>query len=209
MTNTPAKNANDRSPIPSEPARCTWVNPARALEVAYHDEEWGVPVHDDRLLFECLVLESAQSGLSWYTVLQRRAGYRRAFAEFDLARVATFDAADVTRLLADPGIIRHRGKIESAIHNAGRFLEVQQEFGSFSRYAWAFVAGAPRDGQRSGHGEVPASSPESDALAKDLKRRGFRFLGTTTLYAWMQAVGLVNDHLVGCFRHREVAAATP
>lgn len=186
--------------------RCSWVNPARPLEVAYHDEEWGVPLHDDRLLFECLVLESAQSGLSWYTVLQRRAGYRRAFADFEISRVAAFSSADVERLLQDGGIIRHRGKIESSIHNAARFLEVQSEFGSFSRYAWNFVGGVARDGQRRAHGEVPASSPESDRLARDLKRRGFKFLGTTTLYAWMQAVGLVNDHLLGCFRHPEVTS---
>ena len=200
-------NATEAQSVDNETKpRCTWVNPARPLEVVYHDQEWGVPLHDDRLLFECLVLESAQSGLSWYTVLQRRPGYRRAFANFELSRVAAFSSADVDRLLLDEGIVRHRGKIESAVHNAARFLEVQAEFGSFSRYAWEFVGGTARDGQRRAHGEVPASSPESDRLARDLKRRGFKFLGSTTVYAWMQAVGLVNDHLLGCFRHAEVAS---
>ena len=194
-------------PATTERTRCSWVNPARPLEVAYHDEEWGVPLHDDRLLFECLVLESAQSGLSWYTVLQRRAGYRRAFVNFEPAQVAAFKPSDVDRLLQDEGIIRHRGKIESTINNAARFLEVQAECGSFGDYAWGFVGNAALDGRRRAHGEVPASSPESDRLARDLKRRGFKFLGSTTVYAWMQAVGLVNDHLVGCFRHREVGCA--
>lgn len=192
---------------PCAGARCAWVNPSRPLEVAYHDEEWGVPQRDDRSLFEGLVLESAQSGLSWYTVLQRREGYRRAFAGFDPALVAAFGPADVGRLLLDPGVIRHRGKIEATINNAARFLEVQAAFDGFSNYAWGFVDGLPRDGRRRQQGDVPASSPESDRLARDLKRRGFRFLGSTTVYAWMQAAGLVNDHLVECHRYQQICAA--
>ena len=178
---------------------------ARPLDVAYHDDEWGLPVDDDRTLFEFLILESAQAGLSWYTILQRRDGYRRGFAAFAAEQVAGFGADHVESLLQDPGIIRHRGKIEAAIHNAQRFLEVQAEFGSFGRYARGFVEGAPRQNAWRTHSEIPARTDESDRFARDLKRCGFKFLGSTTIYAWMQATGLVNDHLVSCFRHSEVA----
>ena len=182
--------------------RCAWArSPA---DIAYHDAEWGVPVHDDRVLFEFLILEGAQAGLSWSTILNKRAGYRRAFAEFDPARVARFTAADVERLANDPSIVRHRQKIESAVTNARAFLAVQQAHGSFDTYVWQFVGGAPRRNAWRAPKLVPASTPESDALSKDLAKRGFKFVGSTICYAFMQAVGMVNDHEVGCFRYREV-----
>jgi DNA-3-methyladenine glycosylase I len=168
--------------------------------VAYHDDEWGVPTHDDALLFELLTLEGAQAGLSWRTILNKREGYRRAFAGFDPARVATYTDGDVERLLADPGIVRHRGKIESTINNAQRVLEVQDELGSLDAYVWSFVDGSPIVGAWSTLGELPASTPESAALSRDLKRRGFRFVGPTTVYAFMQAAGLADDHVASCFR---------
>lgn len=171
----------------------------------YHDTEWGVPVHDDRTLFEFLILEGAQAGLSWQTILHRREGYRRAFAGFDPAAVAAFDAKRVEELLADPGIIRNRSKVEAAIGNARAFLQVQTEFGSFDAYIWRFVGGAPRQNRWASLKEVPATTPESDAMSRDLKRRGFKFVGSTICYAFMQAVGMVNDHPVTCFRHAEVA----
>jgi DNA-3-methyladenine glycosylase I len=176
--------------------RCGWAK--SPLDIVYHDEEWGVPVHDDRVLFEFLVLEGAQAGLSWSTILNKRENYRRAFAGFDPATVARFTATDITRLLGDAGIVRHRQKIESVVANARAFLRVQEEHGSFDRYVWAFVGGAPKVNGWRMPGQVPARTPESDALSKDLKRRGFGFVGSTICYAFMQAVGMVNDHLVRC-----------
>jgi DNA-3-methyladenine glycosylase I len=181
--------------------RCTWVPAGDPLYVAYHDDEWGVPSHDDRHLFEMLVLEGAQAGLSWSTILHRRVGYRRAFAGFDPAVVARFTVADVDRLLGDPGIVRHRGKIESAVQNAKAVLEVRELHGSLDRYLWGLVPGSPMRGGRRASGEIPAETPESRALSKELRRRGFRFLGATTCYAFMQAVGMVNDHVAECFRY--------
>lgn len=189
--------------------RCGWASGRFPAYVRYHDEEWGVPVRDDRVLFEFLVLESAQAGLSWATILRRRAGYRRAFAGFDPEAVAAFGADRIEALLRDPGIIRNRAKVEAAVGNAARFLEIRRERGSFCEYLWEFVGGRPITNRWTRDEEVPAVSPESEQLAKDLRARGFRFLGSTTLYATMQAVGLVNDHLVSCFRHREVSAARP
>jgi len=186
--------------------RCGWVKNGNTRMVRYHDEEWGFPVHDDRRHFEFLVLEAAQAGLSWSTVLNKRDGYRRLFAAFDPVRVASFNGNDVRRLLRDPGIIRNRLKIEAAIANARAFLEVQKEFGSFNAYLWRFVDGKPIVGQRRALRPIPATTPESDALSKDLKRRGFRFVGSTVMYAHMQAVGLVNDHTVDCFRYGECAS---
>lgn len=174
------------------------------LYAAYHDEEWGVPVHDDRVLFEFLILEGAQAGLSWEIVLRKREHYREAFAGFDPERVARFSPARVEKLLLDPGLVRNRLKINGAVKNAKAFLDVQREFGSFDRYAWEFVGGAPRQNSWSSLREVPARTTESDALAKDLKKRGFTFVGSTIMYAWMQAVGMVNDHHTGCPRHAEV-----
>ncbi len=187
--------------------RCEWARPTSPLYVAYHDREWGVPVHDDRTLFEFLILEGAQAGLSWETILKKRDRYREAFDGFDPARVARYDARKVRALLADPGIVRNRLKIAAAIENARAFLAVQEAFGSFDAYVWRFVGGAPRPNAWRTIREVPARTPESDAMSKELAKRGFRFVGSTICYAFMQAVGMVNDHVVGCFRHREVAAA--
>ncbi|CAI4033326.1 3-methyl-adenine DNA glycosylase I, constitutive [Nitrospira tepida] len=167
--------------------------------IRYHDEEWGRPVHDDRRHFEMLLLEGAQAGLSWETILRRREGYRRAFAGFDPAKVATFDAKKKAALLKDAGIIRNRLKIDAAVANAQAFLKIQKEFGSFDRYVWPFVGGRPKVNHWTRIAQVPATSPESDALSKDLKKRGFRFVGSTIIYAHMQAVGMVNDHLLDCF----------
>jgi len=183
--------------------RCTWCE-GNALQSAYHDREWGAPVHDDRRWFEFLILEGAQAGLSWDTILKKRAAYRRAFAGFDPRKVARFDKARRATLMKDPGIVRNRLKIESAVTNAQAFLAVQKEFGSFDAYIWRFAGGKPLVNRRRSMKDVPASSPESDAMSKDLKRRGFRFVGTTICYAFMQATGMVNDHLVTCFRYREV-----
>ena len=185
--------------------RCAWARSEQ--DIAYHDAEWGVPVHDDRVLFEFLILEGAQAGLSWSTILNKRAAYRRAFAGFDPAQVARFTPADVERLMQDAGIVRHRQKIESAVTNARAFLRVQAEHGSFDRYVWPFVGRAPKTNAWRRPRQVPARTPESDALSKDLKRRGFSFVGSTICYAFMQAVGMVNDHLVGCFRYRAHRAA--
>jgi DNA-3-methyladenine glycosylase I len=171
---------------------------------AYHDEEWGVPVHDDRTLFEFLILEGTQAGLSWQTVLNKRGNYRKAFDNFDVAKVARYGAKDVGRLLANPGIIRNRLKIAAAIQNAQAFLEVQKEFGSFDVYLWRFVAGKPIDHKIRALKDIPATTKESDALSKDLLKRGFKFVGSTICYAFMQAVGLVNDHETRCFRHSEL-----
>jgi DNA-3-methyladenine glycosylase I len=179
--------------------RCPWSEGIDPLYERYHDTEWGVPVRDDRKHFEFLVLESAQAGLSWWTILRKRENYRRAFAGFDPTKVARFDARAVTRLMQDAGIVRNRQKIEAAIANARGFLEIQEEFGSFDAYVWPFVGGAPIVNRWREPAEVPATTPESDALSKDLKQRGFKFVGSTIVYAHMQATGLVNDHLLGCF----------
>ena len=184
--------------------RCTWVGTANPLMVEYHDREWGVPVHDDRKHFEFLVLEAAQAGLSWAIVLNKREGYRHAFSQFDPAKVARYTQKRVEKLVADPSIIRNRLKIEAAVRNARAFLAIQDEFGSFNAYCWRFVDGRPRLNRRKATKEIPATSAESDAFSKDLKRRGFSFVGSTVVYAHMQAVGMVNDHLVGCFRYRAV-----
>jgi DNA-3-methyladenine glycosylase I len=180
--------------------RCDWVPEDNPLYVAYHDEEWGVPTHDDRELFELLTLEGAQAGLAWITILRKREGYRQAFAGFDPATVARFKPRDVERLMADAGIVRNRLKIESAVNNAARVLEVQEELGSLDAYLWNFVEGAPIMGTWRTSAEIPAETVESRALSKDLKRRGFRFVGPTVCYAFMQAVGLADDHVAGCFR---------
>jgi DNA-3-methyladenine glycosylase I len=182
--------------------RCPWG--AGDLEREYHDGEWGVPVHDDHLLFEFLVLEGAQAGLSWSTILKKRKAYRRAFAGFNPKKVARFGPGEVRRLLQDPGIVRNRRKIESAVTNARVFLEVQKEFGSFDAYLWAFVGGTPRQNRWRTFRKVPSETEESRTLGKNLKRRGFTFVGPTICYAFMQAVGMVNDHLVTCFRHKEI-----
>ena len=184
--------------------RCTWTG-TDPLMIAYHDEEWGVPLHDDRLLFEFLVLEGAQAGLSWRTVLRKRDAYRRAFDGFDPRKVVAYDKRKIAALLADAGIIRNRAKIESAIKNARAFLDVQAAFGSFAAYQWRFVDGRPIQNRRRAVGSLPARTPQSDARSDDLTRRGFSFVGSTIIYAHMQAVGMVNDHLVDCFRHGEVA----
>ncbi len=172
--------------------------------IRYHDEEWGVPVHDDRTLFEFLILEGAQAGLSWTTILNKRENYRKAFARFDPKRVAAIDRPKAQQLLRDPGIVRNKLKIASTIENAKAFLRVQAEFGSFDRYIWQFVGGNPIVNKRKSLRQVPASTAESDAMSKDLKRRGFNFVGSTICYAFMQAVGMVNDHVVDCFRYRLV-----
>jgi DNA-3-methyladenine glycosylase I len=186
--------------------RCSW--PRTELDIAYHDREWGVPEHDDRTLFELLTLEGAQAGLSWSTILKKRDGYREAFANFDAARVARFTPARVEKLLANAAIVRNRLKIESTVTNATAFLRVVREEGSFDRYVWRFVGGAPLQTERRRHGEIPATTPESDAMSKDLKKRGFRFVGSTICYAFMQASGMVNDHTIDCFRHRELSGET-
>jgi DNA-3-methyladenine glycosylase I len=184
--------------------RCDWVTGADPLMVEYHDREWGVPIHDDRKHFEFLVLEGAQAGLSWSTILKRRESYRNAFSDFDPEKVARFTDKRIEKLLLDPSIIRNRMKITAAVRNARQFLSVQDEFGSFDSYAWRFVGGRPLVNRRKGIGDIPATSPESDAFSKDLKSRGFSFVGSTIIYAHMQAVGMVNDHLVDCFRYGEL-----
>jgi DNA-3-methyladenine glycosylase I len=180
--------------------RCPWAS--CELSIRYHDEEWGVPVHDDRTLFEFLILEGAQAGLSWNTILNKRDNYRKAFAGFDPKKVAHYDRRKAGQLLRNPGIVRNRLKIASTIANAKAFLAVQKEFGSFDRYIWQFVEGKPRQNLPKSIQQVPARSPDSDAVSKDLKRRGFNFVGSTICYAFMQAVGMVNDHVVDCFRSR-------
>jgi DNA-3-methyladenine glycosylase I len=184
--------------------RCDWTG-TDPLFVAYHDEEWAVPVHDDRALFEFLVLDGAQAGLSWKTILHKRDAYRRAFDRFDPRKVARYDGRKVAALLADAGIVRNRAKIASAIKNAKAFVDVQAEFGSFDAYQWRFVDGRPIQNHWRAVADIPARSDQSDAMSSDLKSRGFSFVGSTIVYAHMQAVGMVNDHLVDCFRHREVA----
>jgi DNA-3-methyladenine glycosylase I len=180
--------------------RCPWAT--GELSIRYHDEEWGVPVHDDRTLFEFLILEGAQAGLSWNTILNKRDNYRKAFAGFDPRKVARYDSRKVQQLLRDPGIVRNRLKIASTIANAKAFLAVQKEFGSFDHYIWQFVEGKPRQNMPKSLQQVPARSPDSDAISKDLKKRGFNFVGSTICYAFMQGVGMVNDHVVDCFRSR-------
>ena len=185
--------------------RCDWAG-TDPTYVEYHDTEWGVPLHDERSLFEFLVLEGAQAGLSWITILRRRENYRRAFAQFDPNRVARFDRRKVERLLQDVGIIRNRQKVESAVTNARAFLKVQQEFGSFDTWIWSFVDGRPIQNRFRRLADLPAKTPLSERISKELVRRGFKFVGPTIVYAHMQATGMVNDHLVGCFRHRQVAS---
>jgi DNA-3-methyladenine glycosylase I len=185
--------------MPGTPPRCPWAD-GSTLYAAYHDDEWGVPVHDDRVFYEFLVLEAAQAGLSWSTILNKREGYRTAFGGFDPARVSRFDARHVARLMTNAAIVRNRLKIESAVGNARAYLALQREFGSFDRYVWAFVGGMPRVNRWHSLADVPARTAQSDALSKDLRKRGFRFVGPTIVYAFMQATGLVNDHLVSCHR---------
>jgi DNA-3-methyladenine glycosylase I len=188
---------------PEQPARCAWVG-RDPLYQAYHDEEWGVPVHDDRLLFEFLVLEGAQAGLSWLTILRKREGYREAFARFHPEVVAAFGPADVERLVTDPGIVRNRLKIQSAIDNARAFLSVQEEFGSFDAYVWGLVDGETIQNEWRTTADIPAKTAEAELMSADLKKRGFRFVGPTICYAHMQATGMVNDHTVDCFRYPEL-----
>ena len=182
--------------------RCKWAEGVGLNYIEYHDTEWGVPVHDDRVQFEFLLLEGAQAGLSWSTILNKREGYRKAFADFDPEKVAHFTAKRVEKLLLDPGIVRNRLKVNSAVSNAKAYLAVQEEFGSFSKYIWEFVGGKPIQNRFKKDADIPATSAESDAISKDLKKRGFKFVGSTIIYAHMQATGLVNDHVVGCFRHK-------
>jgi len=186
--------------------RCAWAESGNELYLQYHDREWGVPVHEDRKQFEFLILEGAQAGLSWSTVLNKREGYRKAFANFDPVKVARFSEKKIETLIQNPSIIRNRLKIISAVSNARAFLAIQKEYGSFDTYIWAFVGGKPLQNRWNTMAEVPATSPESDALSKDLKQRGLKFVGSTIMYAHLQAAGLVNDHLLSCFRYRECAA---
>lgn len=186
--------------------RCAWSEGVSLAYIEYHDKEWGVPVHDDRTQFEFLILESAQAGLSWSTVLHKRDGYRKAFADFDPEKVARFTPRRIEKLLQNPDIVRNRLKVMSAVGNARAFLAVQEEFDGFCNYIWSFVDGKPKQNRFRHDSEIPASSAESDALSKDLKSRGFKFVGTTIVYAHMQATGLVNDHVVSCFRYRECKA---
>ena len=187
--------------------RCPWC--IHELSVAYHDTEWGVPVHDDRVLFEFLILEGAQAGLSWDTILRKRPNYRAALDDFDAAKIARYDDRKVAELLANPGIVRNRLKIASTIGNARAFLELRSAVGSFDAYLWGFVDGQPIQGRRGSMKEVPVRTAVSDALSKDLAKRGFKFIGTTICYAYMQAVGMVNDHLVDCFRHAKLSGGQP
>jgi len=184
--------------------RCAWCPPDDPLYIQYHDEEWGVPVHDDRRLFEMLILEGAQAGLSWRTILGRRETYRKAFDRFDARKIARYDAKKAAALMKDPGIIRNRLKIAATIGNARAFLAVQKEFGSFDKYLWSFVGGKPLRNPRGNKAPLPVQTPEAEAMSRDLKKRGFRFVGPTICYAFMQAVGLVNDHAADCFRARAV-----
>jgi len=186
--------------------RCQWVQGGNELYYNYHDLEWGVPVRDERKQFEFLILEGAQAGLSWATILKRREGYRRLFCDFDPEQVARFDRRRLELLLQDTGIIRNRLKVHSAVTNAQAFLQVQEEFGSFNEYIWGFVGGTPMQNRWASHQDMPATSPESDALSADMRRRGFKFAGSTIMYAHMQATGMVNDHQLDCFRHSQCAA---
>ena len=197
-----------RPQMPREKTRCAWAG-TDPLYVAYHDTEWGVPVSDDRTLFEFLVLEGAQAGLSWITILRKRDAYRQAFSDFDPRKVARFDATKVAALLENPGIVRNRLKVLSAVKNAKAFLDVQREFGSFAEYQWRFVGGKPIQNRRKTMKDIPPRTDVSDAFSADLKKRGFNFVGSTIMYAHMQAVGMVNDHVVDCFRHRQVPSVRP
>ncbi|MDH3619320.1 MAG: DNA-3-methyladenine glycosylase I [Gammaproteobacteria bacterium] len=188
--------------------RCKWAEGVSLDYIRYHDEEWGVPARDDRTQFEFLILEGAQAGLSWSTILNKRDGYRKLFADFDPEKVARFTKKRVEKLLLDPAIVRNRLKVESAVTNAKAFLKVQEEFGTFGEYIWGFVDGKPIQTRFKKDSDIPATSPESDALSKDLKKRGFRFVGSTIIYAHMQATGMVNDHVTGCFRHKPCAKMT-
>jgi DNA-3-methyladenine glycosylase I len=185
--------------------RCKWAEGVGLNYIEYHDTEWGVPVFDDRVLFEFLILEGAQAGLSWSTILNKRDGYRKLFADFDVEKVARFTPKRIAKILLDPAVVRNRLKVESAVGNAKAFIAVQKEFGSFSKYIWGFVDGKPIQNRFKVGSDVPATSAESDALSKDLKKRGFKFVGSTIMYAHMQATGLVNDHVTGCFRHKPCA----
>jgi len=185
--------------------RCKWAEGVNLDYIEYHDKEWGVPAFDDKVQFEFLILEGAQAGLSWSTILNKREGYRKAFADFDPVKVARFTQKRIEKLLLDPSIVRNRLKVNSAVTNAKAFLAVQEEFGSFSDYIWAFVGGKPLQNKFKKDGDVPATSPESDALSKDLKKRGFKFVGSTIIYAHMQATGMVNDHVMSCFRYKPCA----
>jgi DNA-3-methyladenine glycosylase I len=206
MTQTKTTStATASKPTTDGKKRCAWAQGGGELMMAYHDTEWGVPVHEDQKQFEFLTLESAQAGLSWLIVLRKREAYRRAFADFDPKKVARFTAKRVEKLIADSGIIRNRLKITAAVTNAQRFLDVQEEFGSFDKYIWSFVDGRPIQNRLASMKHVPTTSEESDALSKDLKQRGFKFVGSTIVYAHMQAIGMVNDHLVTCFRHKQCA----
>lgn len=188
----------------AEPIRCGWAKGEQYIR--YHDEEWGVPVHDDRTLFEFLILEGAQAGLSWSTILSKRENYRRAFDGFDPRRVAQYQAKKIKALLVDAGIVRNKLKIAAAVENAKAFLRVQEEFGTFDRYIWQFVGGKPRINKWKSLRQIPPRTPESDAMSKDLQRRGFKFVGSTICYAFMQGIGMVNDHLVDCFRYKPLAS---
>ena len=190
-----------KSKIHGQRTRCTWAT-SDPLYIKYHDNEWGRPVHDDRKLFEMLILEGAQAGLSWIIILRKRENYRKAFDNFDAKKISRYDKRKVRELLSNDGIVRNRLKIGAAIQNARAFLEVQKEFGSFDKYIWQFVGGKPKINSRKSLKEIPASTPESDAMSKDLKKRGFSFVGSTICYAFMQAVGMVNDHTADCFRYR-------
>ena len=192
------------APGQTNPIRCPWVDLTKEDYVRYHDLEWGVPLYDDRAIFEFLILEGAQAGLSWYTVLRKRENYRNLFEDFDPDKVAAFDERRIEALLADPGIIRNRQKVHAAVNNALRFLDVQREFGDFSRYIWGFVGGKPLVNRVRDLSGFQATSPESDALSKDLRQRGFKFTGSTIMYAHMQATGMVNDHTLDCFRRQEI-----
>jgi DNA-3-methyladenine glycosylase I len=183
--------------------RCRWAENGSPLYLAYHDEEWGVPQHDDLMLFELLILEGAQAGLSWSTILNKRENYRKAFSGFDARKVAKFDKVKIGKLLQDPGIVRNRLKVEAAVANARAFLAVQKEFGSFDAYIWQFIGGKPRRNAWKSRKQVPVSTPESDAMSKDLKKLGFKFVGSTIMYAFMQATGMVNDHALDCFRRNQ------
>ncbi|MBI3901704.1 MAG: DNA-3-methyladenine glycosylase I [Nitrosomonadales bacterium] len=184
--------------------RCAWSG-KDPLYCAYHDREWGVPLHDDRALFEFLILEGAQAGLSWITILRKRENYRAAFDHFDPERIARYDANKIESLLANPGIVRNRLKVEAAVNNAQKFLAVQEKYGSFDAFIWQFMGGKPRQNSWRSLAEIPASTPESDAMSKELKQRGFKFVGTTICYAHMQATGMVNDHVMDCYRYKELA----
>ena len=183
--------------------RCEWANKSE-LERSYHDQEWGVAIHDDRSLFEFLILEGAQAGLSWLTILRKREGYRKAFDNFDAPKISRYSKEEVGRLLVNPGIIRNRLKINAAIKNAGAFLDIQEQFGTFDHYIWQFVQGRPMQNAWTKLTDIPSRTPESDAMSRDLQGRGFKFVGPTICYAFMQAVGMVNDHVVACFRHGEL-----